>query len=76
MILEIDGQRYKLNKRKAKVGEKVLMNHTVLRIATVETVFGLTIVDTLGKENYHNDYIVMEEEFKEWKYVKVTVIEN
>jgi hypothetical protein len=61
MILEIDGVRFKLNKRKAKVGEKVLLNHNPLRITEIEAVYGLTVVDILGKENYHHDYIVMEE---------------
>lgn len=61
MILEVEGIRYSLDKRKAKVGERVLFNHKTLRIAVVKDVYGMTVVDTEGKENFHTDYIVLKE---------------
>lgn len=61
MILEVEGIRYSLEKRKAKAGERVLFNHSTLRIAVVKEVYGMTVVDTEGKENFHTDYIVLTE---------------
>jgi len=62
-ILEYENKRYILVKRKANIGEMILVNNENIDILKVMSVYTDEIIHDSGRRIAHRNYIVLENTF-------------